>query len=159
MITISIGSDSIRQNERRIIEWAVAQALDRWNGVLSGAHQLLRIDGYVRPNILIEAVPLPLPGWAAGECSHPGTIGYSRARADTVIRIQTIASPGPVILPISPEAICNSIEHEIGHALGLSDTKDTQLLMCSSPWNMDFPAPSVGRSCIDSAVSRPVGEV
>ena len=141
IVTISIDVGAISGDETRIFDWAVAEAVSRWNSALSGSHRLLRVSGNIRPHILIEAMPQPFSGLSLGECSHPGTVGYSRDHADNVIRIVTTAATEPTVFPLAPDKVRNSVEHEIGHALGLADTYGAKLIMSATSWNAELPCP------------------
>lgn len=148
IITVVVDNKSSNEYERRILEWAVDQAINRWNVTLADCHRLLRVDGITRANILIEAINTPVAGGIRAACYYSGNAPAYNKRTDTLIRILTRASPGFMPLLCSPDNIRHSVEHELGHAIGLADTSRSGSIMSGQIWNNEMPAPSLseGRS-------------
>ncbi len=141
VLTLVVNCEGVDEAERLVFDWAVTKSITRWNRALAGSHRILRVTRCTSPFILAEAIQLPIDGWSAGQCADTCSKANLSVSPRKCIKVLTSASPRHKSMPLSPEDVRNTIEHEIGHALGLADTFRTESLMSALPWNDDFPAP------------------
>jgi len=141
VITVATEDALSISGECPVFDWAVDQAIEHWNRILEGKHRLLHVEGARHTNILIQSIHRPIAGAFYASCYFPGGMYGYEARTDYLIRILVEASVEFIQVPLTPEQVRCSIEHEIGHALGLDDTNQRGALMAPARWSDPIPRP------------------